>query len=506
MSVAARDGKTSRFFQLAPPGRDQKPASAKRKAAFDFVTKKAPPKLEYSSAAIKRPTPAAKLEADAAGSSGIPKPPEPRIVAWLRAGNADRPETANARAYLMRSAPFLGESEFDAKESMKDAGARWVPNPAKQKGVKDGVISGWWSAYDESVLETLLGMHPITKTTRDGREFTVPPWKPFDCPGKKANDAVAGVLNEFAVYTRVRNDEDRAARKKAHDDREAAMRAKEACVGAGSNDAADILALEAEFGVEWTEDLGRLADRTALLGPAAGVSSVGRVLRGLRLGVVQAEHVRIGRFLDPVYDRTSSATRPATRGTPNHKQIFVSRDDDGPARDYNRVQPDAPVLLYGRSHKWMIWPSNEKQWEKDRVAVSEAAVAHMTGKTHREHRETRCLECKQIVLQQFDGCCSCVEPRAWVECAKCGTYGCHAHQWCACECGWEAWTTHQEQAAREHADLIEQASQQAALASALSEMGVGGGTSDNGNDDGEMAWGAVGNAFDGWFDAGGDSD
>ena len=491
MSVAAGGGKASRFFALAPPTHGQQPTRVKRKAGFDAAPKKVAPKPQFSSAATKR------TAADDEGESKADaKLPEPRVIAWLRAGNADRQSAAAARTYLLRGAPFLGDSDYDSKETIKEAGARWVPNPAKQRGARDGVTPGWWSAYDERTLEALLALPKVAKTRRDGNEWQAPAWKPFDCPGKNAAEGVAELLNEFSIYTKVRDGEEREALQRAQTRREEALRARDALAGAGGDDPADVAALRAEYDVEWAEELRRAADRATVLGPTSGISSVARVLRGLRLEIVFKEQVRVGRLVDSVYGRDA---RPATRGTPNAKRAVTMRaDDDGPMRDYNQLPPDAPVILYGTSHPFMVRPRSNKEWEDERLAEKEAAVAQTVGPEWREHRDTRCSECTEIVLQQFGGCCACAEPREWVECAKCGTSRCQAHQWCACRFGWEAWTTLQEKAAREHAARVEEANQQAALANALSEMGVGG-SSVRGDDEDDEDCGQAGGAFRGWF-------
>lgn len=482
------------------PSCEQEPKKIKRKAAFDAAPKKVQPKPQFSSAATKRKA----ADNDEGESKAAAKLPEPRVTAWLRAGNADRQSAAAARTYLLRGAPFLGDSDYDSKETIKEAGGRWVPNPAKQRGAKDGVMPGWWSAYDERALEALLALPKVTKTRRDGGEWQAPAWFPFDCPGKNAADGVAELLNEFSIYTKVRDEEEREALKRAQARREEALRSRDALAGAGGDDPTDVAALQAEYDIEWTEELRRAADRAVVLGPTSGISSVARVLRGLRLEIVFKEQVRVGRFVDGVYGRDA---RPATRGTPDPKQATTMRtDDDGPMRDYNQLPPDAPVVLYGTSHSFMVRPQSNKEWEAERLAEREAAVAHRSGLgLGREHRDTRCCECTEIVLQQFGGCCGCAEPREWVECAKCGTFRCQAHQWCACKFGWEAWTTLQEKAAREHAARVEQANQAVALANALSEMGVDG-SSAHGNDDDDGEWGPAGGAFGGWFGEDGGSE
>ena len=48
-----------------------------------------------------------------------------------------------AQRYLDAGAPFHGESGWEDKAKVKEAGATWRPNPAKQKGVRDGQPGGW---------------------------------------------------------------------------------------------------------------------------------------------------------------------------------------------------------------------------------------------------------------------------------------------------------------------------------------------------------------------------
>lgn len=92
-----------------------------------------------------------------------PPPPkhETEFVRWLRQQQPEEnaPYRQATRDYLLEGPPYRGESTYDAKDTLKDMEAKWVPNPAKKKGCQDKTIRrGWWSAPDENVLKKLLAL------------------------------------------------------------------------------------------------------------------------------------------------------------------------------------------------------------------------------------------------------------------------------------------------------------------------------------------------------------
>ena len=69
------------------------------------------------------------------GSDNVPKDAQTGALAvWLK-DHGDRDGYSEVRQYLLAGPPYKGDAAYEAKEQLKDHGARWVPNPLKQKGM-----------------------------------------------------------------------------------------------------------------------------------------------------------------------------------------------------------------------------------------------------------------------------------------------------------------------------------------------------------------------------------
>ncbi len=399
---------------LKAPAAGVKPVKEKRKKGFAKVATKALPKPVFTTKAIGQ-TPggdsSAKADDDREGTLSLP---DSAFLKWIRAGNGDRPSSEGARDYLMRGAPFLGESPFEGKEAVKDCGARWVPNPKKQKGVQDGLVSGWWSAPNERVLERLLELPKTNKTTRSGRPWMVSSWAPWDCPPNQAHQIIL-LISEFETYQQLEV-------QKAHADRRGAderRRKQEELAGVDEDAPEEIEALRNEFGIEWDFELRESASQGAaagLLGPKAGLSAVGRLLRGLRLEVVEPDDVRAGRFVDR-FHKAQTQSRDAAGDV----------DPDAPTRDFNQEQGGTDCAIYfGATHPWMAeWPS-----ESELEAARAAQIApEPPGACSVEPLETYCLNCCRVIWCQFPRCSpECEASRDpqgfWRSCTTCGAMRC----------------------------------------------------------------------------------
>lgn len=489
-------------LRLQAPTRDQKITKEKLRKGLSSVPTKQQPKPQFSSRAISEKPGDAEAAAAAAKEAKAREVPDSPFQVWLKAGNGARPDTQTARNYLLLGAPYLGTHDYERKDAVKDAGAVWHKNPDKKEGCTHRTVRfGWYAAPNERILEALLEIEPREEPWRlyDKGMKTVYCWSPRDCPAPQTGEKVLALLVEFKVDSDARDKREREEAKARQEERERLLRERDQQAGRGGDDAAEIARLKEQYGVEWTPELGRASRSAPLLGPTAGISDATRVLRGLDLGVVEAEHVRAGRFIDAA---RISDVQPATRGTPNPKQAVVNDEEEGPTRDYNKEPATAPVLLFGKSHPWMIRPMTASEWESARVAHFE----HDIPQPQRRHRDTRCLECKHVIMQQF-GCCACAEgDREWVECAKCGTFKCNGHQWCACKFGDEAWTTHQEQGEREHQAWLDDQHELFEGSGGLDQgapSGVGGTDDSEGLDDYNDAPGGMMGA---WIGAGNGSD
>ena len=188
-----------------------------------------------------------------------------KLDTWLKEVG-DKPGYTEAREYLLTGPPYKGKSNFRAKEQLKDNGARWIPNPLKQKGAKDGVAGGWWSALNERDVRTFmeltylepdkhLGYHLITGGSLS-RGF-VPgglrkSWKPLGVPEESANN-VLKLISQFDAHVydfERRQAEERAA---VPSKKQAAERAVMMNVTPDTLD--EIERLRAEYGIDWNETL-----------------------------------------------------------------------------------------------------------------------------------------------------------------------------------------------------------------------------------------------------------
>ena len=174
-----------RPLALRPPSKDDKPVVQKNKAAFDRAPKPPPPKLVRTMPRLAFDAPRAAPQPLAGG----------KLQQWLlqhRAGSC----CEDALRYLMQGPPYRGVASFDAKEAVKAAGARWVPNPEKvYKGMRDGVAAGWWSAHTERDLLSLLRMPANARGRRTWTGLALPEW---------AHASAASLLVEFAMYEGVK--------------------------------------------------------------------------------------------------------------------------------------------------------------------------------------------------------------------------------------------------------------------------------------------------------------
>ena len=134
-----------------------------------------------------------------------------KLDTWLKE-IGDKPGYTEAREYLLAGPPYKGESDFAAKEQLKDNGAKWIPNPHKEKGVKDGITPGWWSALKERDVRTFMAL----TYTRESRYSKAPreckSWQPLGVPEESAQN-VLKLLAQFDAH--VEDFERRQAKERA---------------------------------------------------------------------------------------------------------------------------------------------------------------------------------------------------------------------------------------------------------------------------------------------------
>lgn len=98
------------------------------------------------------------------------------FVTWTKGKMHDcSPIYRNVLDYVTNGSPFRGNVAFGHKEEVKEAGARWLPNPSYEEGANEprGTKRGWWSAWDDKTLFTLLSLDRVYK---QGSHYKVMAW------------------------------------------------------------------------------------------------------------------------------------------------------------------------------------------------------------------------------------------------------------------------------------------------------------------------------------------
>ena len=380
------------------------------------------------------------------------------LVAWLERGNGDREGCNEAREYLMLGAPYRGESDFDAKDAVKatDA-AHWCANPLKQRGVRDGLAAGWWSAHTEEELKTLIGM---PRDGCDGRKRRV--WRGLDVPDE-SHVAILTLLAEFEGYEHREQLKRNALATVA---RAAAATRSEALANSSlfvpPDDDAELAQLRG-LGVEWSVDMAAQSGRANCLGPKSGLSCAARTLRGLRLELIAVEAINAGRWgargrpgrradaslgahkrvpvpvpvPKPVPKRGRAvAAAAAAAAAHGDEQLADAEPDAEPAfADYTRTEfsgPSSGCYMFGSGL------GSAKEWERMRDAQTTRDLArvkphHPQSQPSQPSQPTWCTECLHQVCEQFNDCSCLAAPRVWRWCGEC-LHGCCKQQPCACAC------------------------------------------------------------------------
>lgn len=145
--------KAVRMVQLSAPVAGQKPAS-NRSMNGAFTGKKPAPYKKF-----KPEAPDAEAAPPAAAKQETP------FGIWLKAHIAKLDEQGqtlpaykrDVYEYVLKGAPYRGDSLFESKDKLKELGARFHFNPAKKEGCDDKSIKkGWWAAGDDATLFRLL--------------------------------------------------------------------------------------------------------------------------------------------------------------------------------------------------------------------------------------------------------------------------------------------------------------------------------------------------------------
>ena len=342
------------------------------------------------------------------------------LVAWLREAG-DKRGYAEAREYLLAGAPYKGESGFGAKDQLKDNGAKWIPNPLKEKGVRDGMTGGWWSALAERDLKTLMSLTHAKESRYGKPSNVVPSWRPLGVPEESAS-RVLMLLSQFEAH--VEDVQQRQAVERAA----AAAPSKKDAHARTAHDTPpdrpeDVAAMQSEFGIAWTEEL-KEQSRRVYLGPRSGLSDSLVVLRGLRLKVVTPEAVLSSQWVQPQHAMKRHRGGAADAAT-------VAEPVDYRKQRITRVS--AGCFMFGKGERMIPLP-NQGEWDRmseelkanDLKLVRTLPEGHQTTTT----RATYCTGCVRQVFEQFLDC-SC--GRVWSVCSTCHYLRCDAQPCKCCE-------------------------------------------------------------------------
>ena len=96
------------------------------------------------------------------------------LVTWTRANKSDcSPIFKDILQYVLDGPPFRGDVKFGSKEEVKSLGAQWHRNPQSEEDEQsedkkdkkgDKVKRGWWAAWDDKTLFSLLNINKTPDT------------------------------------------------------------------------------------------------------------------------------------------------------------------------------------------------------------------------------------------------------------------------------------------------------------------------------------------------------
>ena len=420
---------------LKPPTRSDAPKRKSPLLAFSNKKRAVIPKALPSDASLEN---AAAAEREASRLS------DPFYV-WLE-NLSHRSAFVEAVEYLKLGAPYKGVSAFESKDALKELHAVWAPNPLKNRadGVRDGLVGGWWSAPDESVLLEILEIElssdrrgqrvwrPAEYSDASDAWVDAPPvgfWKPLDVP----EESVRRILELICEFRSNQKMEDASLARAAATDRAAAA-ARAAAVASKDvavldDNASDVSQLE-RMGVRWSRKIASEVSRRSDFGPSSGLSDAIRALRALKLKIVTVEALnRMGGKTQPNGLVVEEASRRVV-DTPhrfNNRYIFTG--------------PSTGAFIFGSSPGTIAVPSSRaisRILQEQSLADLEGGgflcakpgtgcagragrgqvQAQAQGRyyTTRKFTRTICATCKADVEEQFLEChCS----NQWKTCPSC---------------------------------------------------------------------------------------
>ena len=300
--------------------------------------------------------------------------------------------------YVLTGPPYRGDCSFQHKNAVKHAGGTWIKNSSQsQDGRK--APAGWWCAKNEDVLIRLLEIRDECNGTRT--------WVPTG-----ADDSLAGRIqrlwSQFTEWKHAELTSEKALRQQRVQIRLEAERRADI----PKDDEHDVAHVRTIHGIEWTDELAFELSRLPQLGPHAGISSVRRAIRAIRLHVLTAEDIK---------------TRSWNSASVKHRKSQQSNTSQ-------RAKPSATThFMFGSGPGQLHVPSEAEwrslarcAWERDMANIKWVPGQH---EVHVDFPTTWCAQCQTPINLQFADC-TCGD-RIWSACATCNHSLC-AQQMCLC--------------------------------------------------------------------------
>ena len=367
---------------------------------------------------------------DAAPQRAAWPPPDPthrELVAFL----ASSSEIDEVLVYLRKGPPYPGTALFEAKEQVKGCGARWVPNA---RAGEEGEPRGWWSAESVMAVEKLLALPKMSVQTRYGKSYEKAQWTP-----SLHNDSlimmqiVKKTLRDFRAYESRRAAAAVADQLAAKQRRDEALRSSDLCIPPDDVKTVETLRCSPYF-VDWNSlDGVSICCTNSNLGPHDGVSHAQRVLRGLRLDLLEptGNESCLGGVRISKAEREREECTIAYRNRSNRRVQRSLAEDEAIASDATNAIVNTNVAMFGSGIGMIALPT-DAEWEAMREQYARSHHQPTWNNTIKvpEYRPTICLRCETELLEQFMEC-SCKVDSRWKRCTVCSA-AYNAEQRCAC--------------------------------------------------------------------------
>ena len=445
--AAARSNPRAQFASnFKQAGKDSKPAVQR-------VSKKRGTPVKFSSAETKRKL-SDNNNTSAAVATGTATVPKSGFTKWLEEGNGDRLGYEYAHEYLKAGPPYKGDSDFQAKDTIRDLGGKWMENPLKiDKDARDGIMRGWRVAWDAKDLEALITAPRNSKGKRI--------WTAIDVPDSH-HDKMLRLMREYEGHQLVTTEEAEKKRKAdaaASSSRAEAQKEELKNLNLQQDTEDDIKRLKDEYDVDWSFDLAMKAQASACLGPQM-TTAIGRVLRGLKFKIISPEQASVGNFEAVTTARRAKARVHQTDG---HEAAMVDASN-AMDEEINYRLLSAPksassgCFMFGNNNPNHIPIPTPAEREKMQEAAEEAVRALVSGKEVPNLPAVRCTYCTGCVTELFEQFLDCgCDGYAWSKCLVCHVLHC-SFQPCACA-NREEWNRLQNMAVREQKKQFDAAEQ-----------------------------------------------